>query len=1524
MTMNWNSTTRRATTANRSGASSRFPTPRRVGGPALRAAARVGCMAVFLLLFSINVFSQPAIPMEWFCFPKDMSTAFGSLPIACSTNLISEPVALFDGVDNALVLDTTNLTPAFLEYAVQDSNGVNNFSYNPGAFLGMFCPNWASVSQGGFGPGAPAMFFGSGDWSSGSPNGLFVVYADAGGSNIFVAGVGAGVTNVYASAGISWSSNTFHQIGVEWSSSGTRRNPGIKLCLDGNLVATGLRLSIVPEMEYDSNGFCTNGLFIGSDSMGGEQMRGAMWSCVTWNEMYNCWYTNSWIETSNALAAWQATLGGAGIGFGAMMGRGLGMDMITSAPAVYPDGGTNYADYTNFWLGAGTPGTSFQASIQNTQSNLTYQLLTNSVLDPILSNWGIFATVTATNSVISLPPINPGSNALFLDSQLVWSTTTNGLPDWWQMEYFGNLLEPSNGCFDGDGVPDLQKYLTGADPNVIAFDIAFMNQFVNLTNVPLSLGILGGVPYNYAVLVDNTNFGGASWMPYTSSNITAYLGTNEGWHTVWVGLRGLPADAQQTWNSVTLDLDLTRPTVVITSPAAGSTVDVPVIQVQGFCPEPLGSISYDLTNAAGLVANQQVLVVEQCYDTNNLVFTTNFFLAFDVPLTIGLNTFTFHAADLAGNVAVKTFSVTLDYANKTTPQVQVNWPPAGGIVCGNSFVCCGSVSDPTATVAVEMADSFGDTNIITAEVGRDGDFYAENLPLTNGENDLTLTVTDAAGNMTKMYLTITQGDIGLNIDSVAAGQTNVTGEIGPGDFSIWVNGVEATINGLGGWTAEIAPIGASGGTVEATAVSSSGQTQRCLLVVPAPSGVYISSYHEFLLEQDYDTALSTNIYQLAWQDGQGGTATNLGLDLYAYPYPAIFKFTTGSTQWPATSWPQSLPLGVLTDNVQNNGGDTNTYTYTNCGLVFAEEHCNLSFSNMWPGEVLQRKADARMTLATGGTPGSTKTNLWLISCMATNYSLPFLWLEAPWWQGLSGAPVNPTNITILGRQLDSSGHLYVWLPDKTSMDVTPVLRGLNNNYYTFNVTAANITPRLLLSDGTVLSGVVNLSVQLGVPSGELATVTLLDGGIPVASAIHVAPFEAPDPILTLDTAYLSNGVHSLSVYVCWIDPGDGTEDGTGALYEADSPAVTVTVSNEISYPDWMPQFGELGNSLLVRAQSAHANADWYLDMYDSQSNYIGTIPGTTTDGSIYVVWNLIGPDGTLHTDNAFEFVLRTVFDDPVMASEPLLRSFNSAAKANSSGPPTASAPLPPSYKVTDPWSGPGDWVVVNQQAWNGMSGSDELDKMTDGFVQAAQTLGLTVRPTPQNGAAYRIRYGDPNAPGDWSNFRAALYNAHSRNLFYLGHASPIGLGAAEANPNLSELATEIGTMLHTIPAGQANSHKYRFVCLDGCSTACATLPKAFGITNKEDVSLSDYMAASLRPCAFAGWADDKVIGVNALNQINLDHVTFFQNFLSEWARGTPLKKAFLDAGRNPNVTTLVTTTLKVFGYWNLGVNQFNQ
>ncbi len=91
----------------------------------------------------------------------------------------------------------------------------------------------------------------------------------------------------------------------------------------------------------------------------------------------------------------------------------------------------------------------------------------------------------------------------------------------------------------------------------------FTNQYVNRTNAPLSLAIQSGVPYYWAVLLDNTNFGSANWTAYTSSNITANLGTVQGWHTVWVGLGGPPAGSLATWNAVRLDLDLSAPILVV-------------------------------------------------------------------------------------------------------------------------------------------------------------------------------------------------------------------------------------------------------------------------------------------------------------------------------------------------------------------------------------------------------------------------------------------------------------------------------------------------------------------------------------------------------------------------------------------------------------------------------------------------------------------------------------------------------------------------------------------------------------------------------------------------------------------------------------------------------------------------------------------------------------------------------------------------------------------------------------------------
>jgi hypothetical protein len=100
-----------------------------------------------------------------------------------------------------------------------------------------------------------------------------------------------------------------------------------------------------------------------------------------------------------------------------------------------------------------------------------------------------------------------------------------------------------------------------------------------------------------------------------------------------------------------------------------NTVSQPVIQINGYCQESLASISYDLSNAVGIVTNQQSEITDRYYDTNTYSFTTNYFECLDVPLTNGINTITIHATDLAGGTTTTNFNFTLDYSSKTNPPV---------------------------------------------------------------------------------------------------------------------------------------------------------------------------------------------------------------------------------------------------------------------------------------------------------------------------------------------------------------------------------------------------------------------------------------------------------------------------------------------------------------------------------------------------------------------------------------------------------------------------------------------------------------------------------------------------------------------------------------------------------------------------------------------------------------------------------------------------------------------------------------
>jgi hypothetical protein len=349
------------------------------------------------------------------------------------------------------------------------------------------------------------------------------------------------------------------------------------------------------------------------------------------------------------------------------------------------------------------------------------------------------------------------------------------------------------------------------------------------------------------------------------------------------------------------------------------------------------------------------------------------------------------------------------------------------------------------------------------------------------------------------------------------------------------------------------------------------------------------------------------------------------------------------------------------------------------------------------------------------------------------------------------------------------------------------------------------------------------------------------------------------------------------------------EDTNGGVWELDSPSFSVTTSNEITFENWMPAFGELGNTLLIRATSAHIDTDWNIDIYNSSNSYVGSLSGHTYDGDIYATWDLFDVNGIQHTnDNFFTFKISTQYIDPK---------------------------TPKTYKANDPWTGSGAWAFGVQHAFDGFMDNELLYDELDGFYHAAKSAYFVGPVGPgSNEHPYPIGFENTTETNDWLAFKDALFFSGTRNVVYFGHGGPNGLGYDQSNTNLSLTVKEIGNFLHTIPAGQTNIHRFRFVFLDGCSTGGGTMPEAFGIRHQENVSSMDYYNDSLRPSAFVGWSAEKYIAYIANHTINYDHVNFIQ-FIQDnmLLYGKTIADAKSNAARQIPPGVIFTSQLKIFG-----------
>jgi hypothetical protein len=450
-----------------------------------------------------------------------------------------------------------------------------------------------------------------------------------------------------------------------------------------------------------------------------------------------------------------------------------------------------------------------------------------------------------------------------------------------------------------------------------------------------------------------------------------------------------------------------------------------------------------------------------------------------------------------------------------------------------------------------------------------------------------------------------------------------------------------------------------------------------------------------------------------------------------------------------------------------------------------------------------------------------------------------------------------------------------------------------------------------ITNGMTLSGVVTIPVEVANGSGTLTSLSLTENDVPVSGVTSQDPPIPLPPQLTVDTTLMSNGVYQISASARW-------DDTNGGVWGASSPPVTVNIFNEISFPKWMPRFGELYDSLYIAVQSAHTDTDWWIDIYDSQYVYIGTFSGHTYDGNIEGAWNLLGPYSEYHGDDTFYFMVTTEWTDSLV-------QLGGGAVPLADG--AAHKRAPKIWRVRDNWNSPGAWVIVAQHAFDFLINADLLYNEITPFAMGAAMGGCTVLPPVDgDGNPYGLAFQTAGEANNWSAFRTALYDPRARNLVYFGHGGPHGLGFNQADPTVSISAADIAAHLHTIPDDQTNRHAFRFVFLDACDTVQGNLPEAFGIIHRENLPIDPYAAAAIRPSAFAGW--DKTASVGALGSEFPWHIAFIQEIQIHMNPGLPynqgIKTAIYYAARSFDVNRPeYADHFKVMGFGDLHYFQYN-
>jgi hypothetical protein len=248
------------------------------------------------------------------------------------------------------------------------------------------------------------------------------------------------------------------------------------------------------------------------------------------------------------------------------------------------------------------------------------------------------------------------------------------------------------------------------------------------------------------------------------------------------------------------------PTVTITSPADGSLVKTPSVQVSGTATSA-GAIS-----AVSLNGQPVNLAGGQFSGAVNL--------------TEGLNVLVAAATDVLGQVGTAAIGLVLD---TTPPRLTLARPAPGALLNAATVRVTGMASDDNGVGQVEVAGQ-------RVAVNADGSFGAQ-VPLVEGSNVIVARALDVAGNESDQTLTVVRFSLPqvaitspADLSYVVATTVTVSGTVSDPTATVIVNGQPATVGG-GAFIATGVPLVEGGNIVTATAVSATGHAATATINV---------------------------------------------------------------------------------------------------------------------------------------------------------------------------------------------------------------------------------------------------------------------------------------------------------------------------------------------------------------------------------------------------------------------------------------------------------------------------------------------------------------------------------------------------------------------------------------------------------------------------------------------------------------------------------------------------------------------